>query len=200
MKTKIITTLTIIVSLVYAATAQDAATHLGNASGSYNSGDLEDARFELRQALNEVNRAIGEEILAILPENIGDMDRIPESDNVYGADMGFAGLSVSRDYQSEARNGSFSIVSDSPLLASISSLMSMSMFMAADPNQKRIKIDGYKALMSRDERDDGTYSYSLQMPFGNSLMTFECDSIAGEQEFVGMAESIPVGEIVEIAR
>jgi hypothetical protein len=71
--------------------------------------------------------------------------------------------------------------------------------MAADPNQKRIKVDGYKALMSRDEKGDGTYSYSLQLPFGNSLMTFECDSIAEESEFIKMAESIPVEGIVEIA-
>jgi len=180
--------------------AQNVPTSLGNASSSYNSNDLENARFELQQALNGVNQAIGEDILALLPENLGDMNAIPELDDVTEASIGFAGLTVNREYMNEIRDATFSIVSDSPMLAGISSLLGMSIFMAADPDQKKIKIDGYKALMTRDEDSEGIVSYTLQLPFGSSLMTFECDGISEEEEFEEMAKTIPVAEIVEVAQ
>lgn len=201
MRTKIISTIATLLLLAFTAAAQDDVTaSLNSAGSSYGSGDLENARFELQEALNGVNRAIGEAILGILPASMGGMESIPESDDVMGTNMGFAGLSVSREYEGEGRNATFNIVSDSPLLSAVSSLLSMSVFIAADPNQKRIKIDGYKALMSRSEDDEGGVSYNLQLPFGSSLMTFDCYGVADEDEFVKLAEMIPVGDIVDIAQ
>jgi hypothetical protein len=187
--------------LAFTASAQEEVnTNLDNASSYYATGDLENARFELQEALTGVNKAIGEAILEIMPESFGSMELVPGSDNVMGTNNAFAGLTVSREYKSETSYASFGILSDSPMLASVSSILSMSVLFAGDPNQKRIKIDGYKALMTKEEGNDGQISYSLQLPFGNSLMTFDCDNVSNEAEFVSMAESIPVAEIVDIAQ
>lgn len=201
MKTRIISTIASVILFVFFAAAQDdVTTNLDNAGSNYNSGDLENTRFELQAALNGVNRAIGEAILDIMPETLGGMEIVPESDNVMGTNNAFAGLTVNRDYKSETRDASFSILSDSPILASVSSLLNMSVFLAADENQKRIKLDGYKALMTREENSDGEVSYSFQLPFGNSLMNFDCTGVSVEDEFMSIAESIPVKEIIDIAQ
>ena len=201
MKTRIISTIASVVLFVFFAAAQDdVTTNLDNAGSNYSSGDLENTRFELQAALNGVNRAIGEAILDIMPETLGGMEIVPESDNVMGTNNAFAGLTVNRDYKSETRDASFSILSDSPILASVSSLLNMSVFLAADENQKRIKLDGYKALMTREENSDGEVSYSFQLPFGNSLMMFDCSGVSDEDEFMSIAESIPVKEIIDIVQ
>lgn len=195
--------LNIILFLLTAATltfGQDVAQKLNTAKSSYKSGDLENTRFALQEALNEVNHTIGKEILALLPKSMGNMNAVPESDDVTGVNIGFAGLYVSRDYSGENNSSSFEIVSDSPLLSGISSLLTMSVFMAADPNQKRIKVDGYKALLTREESTEGAVSYNMQLPFGSSLLTFECDGVSSEEDVMSMINSIPVAEIVRVAQ
>lgn len=179
---------------------QEVAQKLSTAKSSYKSGDLENTRFALQEALNDVNRTIGNEILALLPKSMGSMNVVAESDDVTGVNMGFAGLYVNRDYAGENSSSSFQIVSDSPLLSGISSLLTMSVFMATDPNQKRIKVDGYKALLTREESTEGEVSYDMQLPFGSSLLTFECDGISSEDEVMSMINSIPVAEIIRVSQ
>ncbi|MCB2220375.1 MAG: hypothetical protein KQI35_08275 [Bacteroidetes bacterium] len=173
---------------------------LDDASASYEQGSLENARFTLQEALNGINQAIGKGILEKLPESIGGMEKVAESDNVTGTNMGFAGLYVNRDYQSETGDLNFQIISDSPMLSAISSMLSMSVFMAADPNQKRIKLDGYKALLTKSEDETGDVSFDVQLPFGNSLMTFAIHGKNTTDEVEELLEAIPISEIIEIAQ
>jgi hypothetical protein len=180
--------------------AQEVTASLDGALSSYQSGHLEDARFALQGALAGINQAIGREILAILPDEMNGMSKIETGDDVTGVNTGFAGLFISRSYAAENRNASIEIVSDSPLLAGINTLLAMPGFMTSDENQKRIKIEGYKALLTRNTDNEGMVSYDLQMPFSGSLLTFQCSGFEDENEVIGMANKIPVDEIVAIAR
>ena len=180
--------------------AQEVTASLDEALSSYKSDNLEDARFTLQGALNGINQAIGKEILAILPDEMNGMPKVEMGDDVTGVNTGFAGLFISRSYTAEDRNASIEIVSDSPLLAGINTLLAMPGFMTSDENQKRIKIEGYKALLTRNTDDEGMVSYDLQMPFSGSLLTFQCAGIEDENEVIAMAKKIPVDEIVTIAR
>jgi hypothetical protein len=180
--------------------AQEVPASLDNALSSYQSENLEDARFALQGALNGINQAIGKEILALLPEEMNGMARVETGDDVTGINTGFAGLFISRSYSAEDRNASIEIVSDSPLLAGINTILAMPGFLTSDENQKRIKIEGYKALLTRNTDGEGQVSYDLQMPFSGSLLTFQCAGIEDENEVIGMASGIPVNEIVAIAR
>ena len=180
--------------------AQEVTPSLDEALSSYKSDNLEDARFALQGALREINQAIGKEILAILPDEMNGMSKVEAGDDVTGINTGFAGLFISRAYTAEDRDASIEIVSDSPLLAGINTILAMPGFMTSDENQKRIKIEGYKALLTRNTDNEGMVSYDLQMPFSGSLLTFQCTGIEDENEVIGMVNRIPVDEIVTIAR
>lgn len=180
--------------------AQEVTASLDEALSSYKSDNLEDARFALQGALNGINQAIGKEILAILPDEMNGMSKIETGDDVTGVNIGFAGLFISRSYTAEDRNASIEIVSDSPLLAGINTILAMPGFMTSDENQKRIKIEGYKALLTMNTDSEGMVSYDLQMPFSGSLLSFQCEGIEDENEVIGMANRIPVDEIVAITR
>lgn len=180
--------------------AQEVTASLDEALSSYESDNLEDARFALQGALNEINQTIGKEILAILPDDMNGMSKVEAGDDVTGINTGFAGLFINRSYTAESRNASIEIVSDSPLLAGINTLLAMPGFMISDENQKRIKIEGYKALLTKDTDNEGLVSYDIQMPFSGSLLTLQCEGIEDENEVIGMANKIPIDEIIAIAR
>lgn len=179
--------------------AQEVQERLNEAQSSYSSGDLENARFALQQALQGINQAIGKDILALLPENIGGMDKVEANDNVTGVTAGFAGLFVNRNYQAENKDASVQIMSDSPLIAGINAILAMPSFINSDPNQKRIKIENYKALLTKSTSTEGTVSYNVQMPFGSSMFTFTCNGINEENEVTTMLKSIPVEKIIKTA-
>ena len=199
-KIRILITIALLILPGTFISAQEVTASLDEALASYKSDNLEDARFALQGALTGINQAIGKEILATLPDEMNGMPKVETGDDVTGVNTGFAGLFISRSYSAEDRNASISIMSDSPLLAGINTILAMPGFMTGDENQKRIKIEGYKALLTRNTDSEGKVSYDLQMPFSGSLLTFQCAGIEDENEVIGMASSIPVDEIVAIAR
>ncbi len=179
--------------------SQDVQANLDKASSSYQSGDLESARFALQEALNYINQAIGQEVLGLLPASIGGMEKTADGDNVTGTGVGFAGLFVNREYAGGNKNASIEIVGDSPMMAGINALLSMPAFLSSDPNQKRIKIGTYKALQTKSTDDQGIVTYDIQLPFTSSLLTFRCTGVQNETEVAGMANSIPVDKIAKLA-
>jgi hypothetical protein len=200
MKTRCILSFVILLSLSFSAKSQDVNGNLSEARSSYSSGDLENSRFALQEALIAINQVIGKEILDLMPEQLGDLSTVEGSDDVTGTNIGFAGLYVSREYKSETASASFQIVSDSPMLGAVSSMLSMSVFFAADPNQKRIKVDGYKALLTKNEDENGLITWDVNLPFGNSMMNFTTEGITEEEKVTGIVGEIPVKEIVKTAQ
>jgi len=189
-----------VVSLsAFQALAQNVQVRLDDALASYRSEDLENARFSLQEALNEINQAVGKEILNALPSEMKGMSKVDEADNVTGVNLGFAGLFVSRSYRDDNREASIDLISDSPMMAGLNTILAMPAFVSSDDNQKRIKVSGYKALLSWDTKEDGKMSYDLQIPLNNSLLTFQCSGMDNENEVLDMADMIPVKQIVDIS-
>lgn len=182
--------------------SQDVTAKLSDAENAYQSGDLEGARFALQQALGELDQVLGKEILSMLPTEIDGVPTIPEEDNVTGNALGFTGMYVNRTYQSETHSANVELIDDSPLIASINTLLQMPSFMAAsDPNQKRIKIHGYKALMNKSVDDStGVVSFEVQIPFNKSLLTFKSKGFNDENTVISIAESLPLEAIVRMTR
>lgn len=194
------TLLAIVILMAANMQAQDTEALLDNASSEYKSGNLENARFNLQQMLQEINQAIGRDILALLPDKLSGMEKVEEEDNVTGINTGFAGLFVNRKYVGENRDASVEIVSDSPLMGGIGMLLNMPVFISGDPNQKRIKIDGQKALLTKNTGEEGAVNYNVQLAFGNTLFTFNCNGIESENEVTGMLENIPMKDIMAVAQ
>ena len=127
------------------------------------------------------------------------MSKVDDEDNVTGANMGVAGLYVHRSYKGNSRDASIEILSDSPMMAGINTILTMPGFMTSDPNQKRIKVSKHKALLTRSTDDEGKVSYEVQVPFSSSMMTFQCSGVDDENEVVEMANAIGVDRILEIS-
>jgi hypothetical protein len=198
---KILFTITIALTLLSGTNmfSQDIQANLDAARSSYQSGDLENARFALQEALNYINQAIGQEILGLLPSSVGGMEKTADGDNVTGTGMGFAGLFVNRTYTGANKNASVEIIGDSPMMAGINALLAMPAFLTSDPNQKRIKIGTYKALQTKSVDDQGIVTYDIQVPFTSSMLTFRCTGVPNENEVSGMANSLPVDKIAKMA-
>jgi len=193
----------IIIAIALASTllseAQDVQVRLDEALASYRSEDLENARFSLQEALNEINIAVGNEILSLLPLEMSGMNRVEVEDDITGVNMGFASLFVHRSYQDENREASIDIISDSPMLAGVNTILAMPGFLTSDDGQERIKVGGYKALLTKNEDETGLVSYDVQVPLSLSLITFECQGIVDKNEVLEMANSIPVAQIAKIS-
>ena len=196
----IATTMVIACFIITGIFAQDVSGRLGEASSSYKSGDLQGTRFALQQALNEIDLAIGQEILKLLPTKMGKMEATGEDGNYSASTMGYAGLFVSRAYKSgEELSSNIQIISDSPLLAGLNTLLALPMF-ASDPNQKRIRVSGYRALLQRNVSDEGITNWEVQIPVRSTLITFNCTGIATEKEVTDMVNTIPVEQIARFAQ
>ena len=202
MKRSIVNNTAVLILLLFPwqVMAQDVPGQLNQAASAYGTGDLQGTRTALQEALNEINQVIGKEILDLLPATLAGMEKVAAQDNVTGANLGFAGLFVSRFYGSTDKNASIELVSDSPLMAGINALLSLPVFLNKDPNQKRITVKGYKALLTRSTDEAGNVSYDIQLPAGNSLLTFKCTGIPEENAVTGMINSLPLEEIMKKAQ
>ncbi|MCG8306398.1 MAG: hypothetical protein MI975_03340 [Cytophagales bacterium] len=201
MRTRIITTaLSIILVAAFQSRAQDLSSKLGEARSSYNSGSLDDARFALEQALQQIDQAVGREILKILPTDLMGMNFIEGEDNVVGTNLGFAGLFVDRNYGQGEKNAGIDIIGDSPLMAGLNAMLALPAIMTqGDQDQKRIKVDGYKSLLQKESGSEGITSYSVQIPANHTLITLNVQGYS-ESEVISMANMIPVSQIVKLAR
>ncbi|PKP53262.1 MAG: hypothetical protein CVT92_05135 [Bacteroidetes bacterium HGW-Bacteroidetes-1] len=196
---KIIVTMVMALMTVISLEAQSFNTQIGEAQSFYKSGDLHGTRFALQTALNEIDRAIGAEILKIIPEKMDDMIFVESDDNITATSMGFAGLFVSRSYLSEGKNASITIISDAPFLTGINAILALPSF-ASDPNQKKIKVGNNRALLQKSEDETGEISWDVQLPFGSTLLTFHCEGVKDEKTIIDMANTIPMDKIARFAQ
>jgi len=196
----IVTTLIIAVFVVTGLSAQDVNAQLNEAQSAYKSGELQNTRFALQQALNEIDRAIGAEIIKLLPEKMGNMAAVETEDNITATSMGFAGLFVSRSYTAADENkASIQIMSDAPFLAGVNALLALPAF-ASDPNQKRIRVGSYRALLQKNQDETGAISWDVQIPVSSTLISFSCSGIDNEKAVTDMANTIPVEQIAKFAQ
>jgi len=180
--------------------AQDATAKLNEAEASYSSKDLENTRYALQQALIEINKAVGKDILDLLPKAISGLDVVVKEDNVNGA-AGFAGLFVNRTYGQGEKTVKIEIISDSPMLAGLNAMLSMPMIMGnSDPNQKRMKISGYKAVLQKSTSDETNVSYTLQVPLNQALFTLHVKGIPAENDVISIANGLPLDQIAKLAQ
>jgi hypothetical protein len=183
--------------------AQNFDQSLASAKSSYSSGNLEDARYNLENALREVDVAIGREVMKVLPTALGALTYNAKDDNVSGQSASFAGLFVHRTYgTAEDKNAKIEIISDSPMLAGINAILSMPMVMnSGDGSQKVIKVQGYKSLLNRQADETGKVTgYDVQTPFGNSMLTLHYTGNITEADIEKLANSIPLEKIIAIAQ
>jgi len=184
------------------AYSQDFDKNIATAKSSYGSGDLENARFAMEQMLRDLDIAIGKEILKMLPAQIGTMKVNEKEDNLTGGAGYAGGLYVHRTYGTSPKSGQVEIINNSPLINSLQTILTTPILggMMRDENQKQVKIQGYKSLLTKSvDSETAKTNYELQIPMNNTLVTLRMDD-SNEQEITAAANAIPLAKIVAIAQ
>ncbi|MFZ1806532.1 MAG: hypothetical protein WAU36_04895 [Cyclobacteriaceae bacterium] len=195
---KNISILIILLSCSLATTAQEFDKNIASAKSAYGSGDLENTRFALEQALHELDITIGKEILKQLPTTLGAASYNEKDDNVTGGSGMAAGLFVHRSY-GEQGNGSIDVINNSPMINSINAILAIPFIgNSGDGTQKVVKIQGYKSVLNKNETT-GKTGYTLQIPMNNTLFTIEMDD-TNENEIQSLANTIPLSKIAQMAQ
>lgn len=197
---KKIFTVVLLSAISASSISQDFDKNITSARSSYASGNLEDARFAMQQMLNDLDMAIGKEVLKMLPEKMGAAAFNSANDNVT-ANTGLAGVVIHRDYGAGEKQMNLDLMSNSPLVASINAILSIPFLgNSGDGTQKVIKIDGYKGMLQKsvDEETKKT-DYTLQVPIGSTLLTFTAPD-ASEDEVISMVNAIPLSRITKLVQ
>lgn len=193
---KRISLLLVVVSMASVGFAQDFTKNVSTARSAYAAGKLQDSRFAMEQMLRDLDIEIGKEILKLLPTKVGTRNANTASDNVNGT-SGFTGLFVERHYGTDPNNASIEIINNSPLINSIGLILAAPMM--HDQNQKVIKVQGYKALLTKNQNTEtGKTGYELQIPMNNTLITVRITETT-ETEITAAANTIPLAKIAEKA-
>jgi hypothetical protein len=190
----------ILLSLSTASIAQDFNKNVAAARNSYAAGNLEEARFAMQQMLNDLDMAIGREVLKMLPAKMGSFSSNAANDNVT-ANTGLTGVVIRREYGTGEKILNLDLMSNSPLVASINAILSIPfMGNSGDGTQKVIRIDGYKGMLQKtvDEETKKT-DYTLQVPIGSTLLTFTAPDTS-EEEVIRMANTIPLSQITKLVQ
>jgi hypothetical protein len=194
MKTVFIITIALIASFTSIA-QQEFNKAVADARTSYKAGKLDDARFAMQSALQELDIITGKELLKILPQKMEDKAYNAKEDNVSGS-TGFFGVVIHRQYgTTDTSNIELEIVGNSPFLGSINALLTMPMM--GNNDQKIVKINGYKALISKQNNYGDRIDYEMQLPLNQSLITLKAPGYTQEQ-LIKMANSLPVAEMAKI--
>ena len=193
-----------LLSFITATAQQDFAKHLAEARTAYAAGKLDDSRFAMQQMMQELDIITGKEVLKLLPPKMMNENALTASDNVTGA-SGFFGVLIHREYGVAAKgnaadsmmnkNISLEIISNSPIIGTINALLSMP-FIGNSGDQKIVKINGYKALVSKSGSDT-TPEWELQLPLNNSLVTLRAPG-RSQDDVIKMANTLPVAEIAKM--
>jgi hypothetical protein len=178
---------------------QDFATAVTSAKSSYAAGKLEDAHFSLLQAMQEIDLIIGHEVLKLLPTRMDTLSVNTKDDNVM-ANVGFIGTTIHRSWGSEGRVD-LSIIGNSPLVATMNALLNTPMLggMMSNGNSKIIKISGYKGQLQKEEGSNGETNYNIQIPLGNSLVTFAGKNTTDTQ-IMAWANTLQLQQIAKLVQ
>jgi hypothetical protein len=177
--------------------AQNFATDIATAKTAYASGKLEDAHFALQQAMQEIDLIIGHEVLKLLPAKMDTYSVNTKDDNVT-SNAGFIGTTIHRSWGTD-NNADLSIIGNSPLVSTINAFLNTPMLggMMSNGNSKIIKVQGYKGQLQKEEGSNGQTNYTIQIPLGNSLITFTGKNTTDTQ-VTAWVNTIPLQQIAKL--
>ena len=174
-------------------------SQLTEANNAYGSGNYEDARFALQQALVELDKLIGEAILNSLPTNLSGLTADTEQDEMTGGAAGITGVYVQRHYLGDGEQLiDLEVVTNSPIMAMVNaSLTNPLLASMSGGSQSVVKIAGYKSLVEKMDRSDGTEQYEVKIPVNDSMILVRTEGFS-QNETINIANTIDVRGIAKL--
>lgn len=202
MKKLFIIILTLSAGLI--ANAQDFKSDIANARTNYSAGKLSDAHFNIQQAMQELDLIVGKEVLKVLPAKMDTLSVNTKDDNVSG-NIGYLGATIHRAWGNEtginamAKSADLSIVTNSPLIASLNAFLNMPLLggMMNTDKSKSIKVQGYKARLEKSEGANNMSDYTVEIPLTSTLITFKVTNTT-DTEILNLVNTIPVQQIAKL--
>lgn len=189
----------VLLCLCFSSIAQNFSTNVSTAKKSYAGGKLEDTHFALQQMLQEIDITIGKEVLKLLPTKMDTMNAQVKEDNVTG-NIGFIGATIHRRYGGENKNVTVDIVNNSPLIGTLNAFLTNPLLanLGGDPNTKVLKIQGYKARLTKEQGgEENKIGYRLELPFNNAMITLHAVN-STESEITNIANTLPLAGIAKL--
>lgn len=152
-------------------------------------GEYRQTAEELQNAINLINDIIGAQILETLPPTVNTLESSTAEDQTtsLGSLMG-AGITVIRNYHNEKGEVvTVTITPNSPQLNMVQTFL-------ANPDDYKdashigvpVKVGKKEALLKFDDTKEVTFAF-MQMPLGNTLITFRGDRIASAEDMIKFA-------------
>ncbi|MEJ7676327.1 MAG: hypothetical protein WKG06_00285 [Segetibacter sp.] len=121
-----------------------------------------------------------------------------KDDNVAG-NVSFVGATIHRSYGTEPKKAEIEIINNSPMVGTLNAFLTSPLLagLGSDGKSKVLKIQGYKARLTKEDTDPAKLSYRLEMPMSNALINLHVND-TNESEMVAMANSIPFDKIAKL--
>jgi len=149
--------------------------------------------------MQEIDLIIGKEVLKALPAKMDAYTVKTKDDNVT-SNVGFIGTTIHRTYGPQS-NVDISIIGNSPLVSTINAFLNTPLLggMMSNGNNKIVKVQGYKGQLTKQDNGNGQTNYSLQIPIGNSLITFEGKNTTDSQ-VLAWANTLPLQQVAKLVQ
>ncbi len=144
----------LVAALPLAAAADELEDQIKLGLKLYQQGKYNKAAEELEFALAQLRQKKANSLTAVFPEApSGWKAQEPMSKSAASGLLG-GGISASRAYRQEGGKGraSIELMSDSPLIQSLGMMLSNPMFMQGNRGARLVKVQGYKAMLSKRGR------------------------------------------------
>jgi hypothetical protein len=180
-----------------AAFSQNFTADIATAKTAYSSGKLEDAHFALQQAMQEIDIIVGKQVLSLLPSTMDKFSANTKDDNVM-SNVGFMGSTIHRTW-GQNDDVDLSIIGNSPLITTLNAFLNTPLLggMMSNGNNKIIKVQGYKGQLTKSDEGNGQFNYTIQIPLGNSLVTFTAKNTTDTQ-ITTWANTLPLQQIAKL--
>ncbi len=195
-------TFTILFALLLStvAFAQDFKKSTASAKTAYQAKNLEETHFALQQMIQDLDILIGQEVLKLFPANLDSLKSLAQEDHI-GGNVSFVGATIHRTYNSVsgAKKADLEVINNSPLLATLNAYLSSPYLsaMGGDGKTKVIKVQGYKARLTKEESYNNQQGYSLEIPLTNAMVSLKLNNTT-EQEILALFNLVPLAKIADL--
>ncbi|MFO7653358.1 MAG: hypothetical protein R6X25_05980 [Candidatus Krumholzibacteriia bacterium] len=174
------------------AAADEIRDQIDQAIQMYNDGDYAGAASELEFAAAQIRQLRAGEISGALPEPLPGWNAEDAETAAMGAAFFGGGTSASRRYTNDEASIEIQITTDSPMMQSLSMLMSNPMLMRGS-GQKLVRVQGHKA--SLEWEDDGG---ELNVVVNGTVLVAVEGSGCTEKDLMAYAEAVDYEKIKQI--
>ncbi len=158
---------------------------------AYQDGQHREAIQELQFAISQMQELLNKKYLTLLPEPPEGWEAEESQAQTMPAAILGGGTSLSRSYRRGDESVEITMMADSPLLASLSMMLSNPAMLSAGGNVRPYRYESYRGIM---EKQDNGAEISLLVA-NRVLVKLSGDNIEGEKTLEGFLEAMDFKKI-----